>query len=221
MIQKLIFYCLLLPLFLMINSYGGGSDCHNKVVYETAIIGNQEWMVDNLNVGVLSNGDSIFEAKTDEEWQRYGDEGVPSWCYYQNDPENGATFGRLYNWYAVSRPVGICPDGWRVPSDEDWRELADYLGGPEVAGGKLKDTDSWGYPNFGATNETGFSALPGNLRYKNGHFYRYTNRLGFWWSSSEGVANTAWGYYLVFGDSVLNRGYYYKQSGFSVRCVRD
>ena len=184
-------------------------------------IGNQEWMTLNLDVSIFMNGDSIPEAKTGEQWERLGEKGRPAWCYYQNDPDNGDKYGRLYNWYAVNDHRGLCPEGWRVPASEDWEELIENLDGRAVAGGKLKDTGTWSYPNTGATNETGFTALPGNLRYPEGTFWRYSRRVGYWWTTTEDLADTAWGYYLLFGDEGVGRGYYNKQSGFSVRCIKD
>jgi uncharacterized protein (TIGR02145 family) len=222
-----LFLCLLIT----VPSFCGEIEDQDGNIYKTVKIGNQEWIAGNLNVSTFRNGYAIPEAKTDEEWISLGNQGKPAWCYYQNNPENGKKFGKLYNWHAVNDPGGLCPAGWHVPTDDDWAELVGFLGGRDLAGGKLKDTTFWLNPNTGATNETGFSALPGNFRYpvaipeglrrNNGSFWRYQSRRGLWWSSTEEVTNTAWGYYLLFGDSSIGRSYYEKKSGFSVRCVRD
>jgi uncharacterized protein (TIGR02145 family) len=117
---------------------------------------------------------------------------------------------------------GVCPTGWHLPSDAEWTELTDYLGGESVAGGKLKETGTthWASPNFGATNETGFTALPGGNRNKDGTFSNIGN-YGYWWSATEGSAASAWYRYVGFDYSDVSRFYYYKEVGFSVRCLRD
>jgi len=101
-------------------------------------IGTQVWMTKNLDVSVFRNGDTIPEAKTNIEWIKAGDNQQPAWCYYDNDPANGAKYGKLYNWYAVNDSRGLAPTGWHVPSDAEWTQLKDFLGGIEVAGTKMK-----------------------------------------------------------------------------------
>jgi uncharacterized protein (TIGR02145 family) len=191
-------------------------------------IGNQVWMTKNLNVDKFRNGDPIPEAKTDEEWKKAGENKQPAWCYYDNDPANGAKYGKLYNWYAVNDPRGLAPEGWKIPSHDDWGLLIDYLGGSKVAGKKLKSTSGW-YQNGNGTNEGGFSGLPGGVRSEEGIFLieegiTSIGALGFWWSSTtdEGdFANSAWKRNVFFwGDKVegfINN----KGSGFSVRCIKD
>jgi hypothetical protein len=98
-------------------------------------------MAENLNVSTFRNGDPIPEAKTDEEWKKAGKEGKPAWCYYENDPKNGAKYGKLYNWYAVNDPRGLAPAGWHVPSDAEWTTLGDQLG--DEASNKMKSTSGW------------------------------------------------------------------------------
>jgi len=117
---------------------------------------------------------------------------------------------------------GVCPAGWHLPSDAEWTELTDYLGGTTGAGGKLKETGTthWNSPNTGATNETGFTALPGGYRYDFGTFY-YIGFYGYWWSASEFNATSAWYRGMGYSNSNVGRDYYYKELGFSVRCLRD
>jgi uncharacterized protein (TIGR02145 family) len=110
---------------------------------ESIKIGSQTWMKKNLDTDRFANGEVIAEAKTDEEWDSVGNYQEPAWCYYDNDPANGAKYGRLYNWFAVADPRGLCPAGWHVPSDEEWTKLEDYLGGRNVAGNKLKSIQFW------------------------------------------------------------------------------
>ena len=188
--------------------------------YKTVEIGSQEWIAENLNVSHFRNGDPIPEAKTDEEWERAGEEARPACCYYENNAGNGKTYGKLYNWFAVNDPRGLTPEGWHVPSDDEWTKLTDYLGGD--AGGKLKEKGAthWESPNTGATNETGFTALPGGSRDYNGSFSSI-GYYGRWWSATEGSATSAWGRSMSFYFSGVYRFYDYKEVGFSVRCVRD
>jgi uncharacterized protein (TIGR02145 family) len=196
--------------------------CGNNQKFKTVTIGDQVWMAENLNVDKFRNGDPIPHAQTAEEWQQAGENGQPAWCYYDNDPANGKIYGKLYNWYAVSDWRGLAPEGWRIPSDEDWEKLIKLLGGEEAAGGKLKATDTtyWQSPNTCATNETGFAALPGGYRHASGSFKGIGN-YGTFWSSTEASSLNAW--YRVLYDDYANvyRNDFSKGSGFSVRCLRD
>ena len=106
-------------------------------------IGTQTWTTENLNVSTFRNGDPISEAKTNEEWDEAGKNKQPAWCYYENDPKNGAKYGKLYNWYAVNDPRGLAPAGWHVPSDAEWTILSDFLGGGMTAGKKMKSLSGW------------------------------------------------------------------------------
>ncbi|NCC74284.1 MAG: hypothetical protein EOM06_12940 [Sphingobacteriia bacterium] len=197
--------------------------CGNNQKFKTVTIGDQVWMVENLNVDKFRNGDPIPHAQTEEEWQQAGENGQPAWCYYDNDPANGKIYGKLYNWYAVNDWRGLAPEGWRGPSDEDWEKLIKLLGGEEVAGGKLKATDTtyWKSPNVGATNETGFKALPGGGRGSGGSF-SHLGYYGGWWSSSESSGSNAWYRLLSYDRGGSGRSnYYYKTYGRSVRCLKD
>lgn len=186
-------------------------------------IGKQVWMTQNLNVDKFRNGDPIPEAKTDEEWIKAGENGEPAWCYYKNNPDNGDRYGKLYNWYAVNDPRGLAPEGWKIPSDEEWSRLTDFLGGESVAGKKMKSTDFWA-DNDGesgnGTNESGFSGLPGGVRDVDGAFTSI-GEFGYWWSSTEGSTVDAWYRYLSYNDGIVYRYDAYKNYGLSVRCLRD
>lgn len=96
--------------------------------FNEVAINNQVWMTENLNVDKFRNGDPILHAVTDEEWKKAGENGEPAWCYYDNDPVNGEKYGKLYNWYAVNDPRRLAPEGWKIPSDEDWTTLTDLFG---------------------------------------------------------------------------------------------
>ena len=157
---------------------------------QTVTIGSQVWMSKNLDVAKFRNGDPIPEAKTDEEWEKAGRNEQPAWCYYKNDPANGAKYGKLYNWYAVNDSRGLAPVGYHIPSDAEWTILTDYLGGENVAGTKMKTKSGW-VKNGNGTNSSGFSGLPGGNRNNNGTFNNIGNN-GNWWSSSENNTNYAW-----------------------------
>ena len=201
---------------MMLSSCGG-------VASKEVTIGKQVWMTQNLNVDKFRNGDPIPEAKTDEEWSKAGENGEPAWCYYNNNPDNGDRYGKLYNWYAVNDPRGLAPEGWKIPSDEEWSRLADFLGGESVAGTKMKSTDFWadyGGKSGNGTNESGFSGLPGGLRVSLGAFVDI-GEYGLWWSSTEDDASSAWDRDLLYNDGSVFRSSYNKKDGFSVRCLRD
>ena len=192
---------------------------NRKTNESTVKIGNQEWMTNNLNVATFKNGDAIPEAQTSEAWIKAGEEVKPAWCYYDNDPENGNKYGRLYNWYAVTDPRGLAPSGWHIPSDAEWTTLSDNLGGEDEAGHKMKSQAGWDHGGNGS-NASGFSGLPGGARYYNGTFFNI-GYYGGWWSSTEKDTNDAWNRYLVYYTGVVYRNYDYKADGFSVRCLRD
>jgi uncharacterized protein (TIGR02145 family) len=194
----------------------------SSVSYESVKIGNQVWMKQNLDVSHFRNGDPIPEAKTDEEWEKSGKKGKPAWCYYDNDPEKGKVYGKLYNWYAVNDPRGLAPKGWHVPDEEEWDKLISYLGGMSEAGGKMKTAGItyWKYPNFNASNSSGFSGLPGGFRYTKGNFNN-VGSTGYWWSSTEYSSMDAGIRCLDNLITYAIRNYSNKEGGKSVRCVRD
>jgi uncharacterized protein (TIGR02145 family) len=194
-----------------------------SVYAQTITIGTQVWMTQNLNVDKFRNGDPIPQAKTEGEWKSYGEAGEAAWCYYDNDPKNGEKYGKQYNWFAVSDPRGLAPQGWHIPSDDEWKVLTDYLGGKEKAGAKMKGKSGWRNDGNG-TNSSGFSGLPGGYRGYDGKFVDI-GYYGYWWSSTEdgtedGTYN-AWFRYLSYNRGNVGRHINDKGVGFSVRCVRD
>ena len=110
---------------------------------KSVTVGSQIWSTENLNVAKFRNGDAIPEAKTDEEWQQASANEYPAWCYYNNNKKNAKKYGKLYNWYAVNDPRGLAPEGWHIPSNDDWEGLIYFLGGYEMAGLKIKSTKGW------------------------------------------------------------------------------
>lgn len=135
-------------------------------VYLTIKIGDQLWMAENLKVSRYRNGDNIPNVPDTSEWVNLT---TGAWVYYNNDSSNDETYGKLYNWYAVDDNRGLCPTGWHVPSEEEWTTLTIFLIGRNV-GGTMKSTTGWNSPNTGATNESGFSGLPGGNRNSDGDF---------------------------------------------------
>ena len=177
-------------------------------------------MVENLKVTRYRNGEPIPNITDNKAWTKLKKGAI---CDYDNKPSNSETYGKLYNWYAVSDNRNIAPAGWHVPTDAEWTILTDYLGGEKVAGGKLKETGTthWTNPNTAATNESGFSALPGGDRgIINGTFY-YLGSFGYWWSSTEISLKHAWYRGMSYNYGNVFRSSTNEQDGFSVRCVRD
>jgi uncharacterized protein (TIGR02145 family) len=186
---------------------------------EVVTIGTQVWMTKNLDVDHFRNGDPIPHAKTAEEWKRAGENGQPAWCYYDNDPANGAKYGKLYNWYAVRDKRGLAPKGFHVPSDAEWTLLTDYLGGAEVAGEKMKSKSGW---DGNGSNSSGFNGLPCSSRNFDGSYFDFSEGyVGLWWASTENDSGSEGLRILLYDDSDVSRGSTYKQDGLSVRCVRD
>lgn len=182
-------------------------------------IGNQEWLTTNLNVVTFRNGDTIAEAKTDKEWETAGIKGEPAWCYYLNNACFGDHYGKLYNFFAVDDPRQLAPDGWHVPSDEEWLRMERFL--KDNHGDKLKAESGW-FNGGNGTNESGFSALPAGMRYTDGEFLDFGNH-GFWWTSSSVVLTQAWLRYLTadYGDRIFRIKAPRRASGLSVRCIED
>jgi uncharacterized protein (TIGR02145 family) len=185
----------------------------------TVKIGNQEWMPENLNVTSFQNGDIIPEAKTNAEWEKARAGNQPVWCYYNSDPDNGKKYGKLYNWFAVVDARGLCPDGWHIPSDEEWNVLVEYLGSDD-AGTDITGLTGWNY-NGNGKNAGGFNALPGGYRYYGDGTFNNVGDYGYWWSSTENQANNAWYRVVTCFDGPIGRYAGNKRTGFSVRCIKN
>ena len=182
-------------------------------------IGNQVWMLENLDVEYFRNGDSIPQAKTAEEWENAGKNNEPAWCYYDNEESNGTKYGKLYNWYAVNDPRGLAPEGFHIPTNAELTELTDNLGRENVAGIKMKSSNGW-YESGNGNNSSGFSAMPGGFRYINGSFSDIA-KVGNWWSSSEADSNNAVSRFLNYYNADVFNYNSDKKNGFSVRCLKD
>ncbi len=192
--------------------------------YQSIVINGKQWMKENLNVSKYRNGDDIPEVTDMAEWDALT---TGAWCYYENVTENGTTYGKLYNWYAINDPRGLAPAGWHIPSDAEWTSLTNFLGGTSAAGIKMRDLgDTWSTSAVLATNQAGFSALPGGYGYLT---YSYDpvdepfNSMGdvaFWWSTTASNPSTAYSLNVNLNNSVT-RGSVLKKTALSVRCVRN
>ena len=182
---------------------------------QQATIGSQIWMSRNLNVNRYRNGDTISEVQNDSSWANLT---TGAWIYYNNDNVNSGIYGKLYNWFAVNDNRGLCPVGWHVPSDIDWTDLNNYLGGNSIAGYKMKSLNGWESGGNG-DNSSGFNALPGGLRFKEGFFYNIGS-YGIWWSSTKDGDSVR--YRFISNESnYLNSDKVDRENGLSVRCVKD
>lgn len=192
-------------------------------VYSTVVIDGVEWMAENLRTTRYANSDSIEHITANSEWETT----TGAYSYFDNDEGYAEPYGALYNWYAVNDERGLCPAGWRVPTDEEWTDLTDYLGGLAVSGGKLKATGNlddgdglWSPPNTGATNESGFTALPAGMRARLGWFW-YLNDIASFWTATERNEEKAWGRRLTNLSQATIRTDYLKPIGYSIRCIKD
>ena len=187
--------------------------------YSTIVIGTQTWMAENLKTTKYSDGTAIPIVTDGGAWAALN---TPGYCWNNNDEATyKATYGALYNWYAVNTGK-LCPTGWHVSTNAEWTTLTTYLGGEAVAGAKLKEsgTAHWTSPNTGATNETGFTAFQAPSRDSGGGFHDIGG-YGYWWTATQADLLNAWFRYLYNNDIAVAGGDLSKVFGFSVRCVRD
>ena len=192
--------------------------------YPSVIINAKRWMQGNLNVSKYRNGDAIPEVTDMTEWDALT---TGAWCYFENNTENEIVYGKLYNWYAINDPRGLAPTGWHIPTDTEWTALTTFLGGTNAAGIKMRDLgDLWSASAVLATNQAGFSAIPGGYGYLT---YTYTpadqpfNSIGdvaFWWSATAANTNAAYSLNVNLNNSVT-RGSVLKKTALSVRCVKN
>ena len=200
-------------------------------VYQTVKIGNQWWMAENLKETQYRNDDAILEVTDSETWAVLS---AGARCAYNNSESTANTYGYLYNWYAVDDSRNIAPEGWHVPTDEEWKQLEMYLcmsqSVADMSGwrgtdesGKMKESgiEHWNSPNTGATNESGFTALPGGYHYPTVYF-NWMGTDAYFWSSTEYInVGNAWYRRLHYTHQNICRDQGLKQGGFSVRCVKD
>lgn len=205
--------------FVMEFPNGNFTDPRDGQVYSVVLIGDQVWMSQDLRATKYNDGTDIPNITDNSDWINLTS---GAYCWYANADNNKNLYGGLYNWYAVHTGK-LSPIGWRVPSDADWRILIEYLGGEDVAGGKLKEAGyiHWYAPNTGATNESGFTALPSGVRAGDFGWFVCVGEFAIYWStegisSSLGIDRVLWN-----RDYNFRIGYDLKVSGYSVRCIKD
>jgi uncharacterized protein (TIGR02145 family) len=193
-------------------------------VYSTVQIGTQCWMAENLKTEHYRDGSPIPTGLSDGAWSAAT---TPAFAAYENSAANKAVYGLIYNWYAANAPAGLCPAGWHVPSDDEWTQLTDFLGGTTTAAGQMKTTGTltagtglWARPNNGASNSSGFSGLPAGYRGKLGAFTNLSFVSG-WWSSTGTPESKARSRAVTYKRTNTLRPNFGRAYGFSVRCLQD
>jgi uncharacterized protein (TIGR02145 family) len=186
-------------------------DTRDNIIYKWVKIGDQVWMAENLKTTHFGNGDSITKVSDDNQW------GI-----YLNEYSNAITYGFLYNWFAVADSRKICPTGFHIPDFTEWQKVIDFLGGKNRAGGKMKDTGltNWTSPNAMATNESGFTAIPGGFRNEFGR-YVLINNFALFWSGPEPNKSKVWQWDLYYNLGYILKYKASKLEGCSVRCVKN
>ncbi len=193
-------------------------------VYPIVALADQCWMGENLKTRLYSNGDSIPFNPASEDWRMLNSGAASSYMF---NNEHNSTYGLLYNWYAAVDSRGLCPEGWHLPLNREWKSLIVYLGASDIAGGSLKSTGTlgagtglWQAPNTSASNSSQFSAVPAGFRSDNGTFYN----IGYsssWWTASDYNAVGAWNREVDYYGARIYRLGSYKRTGYSIRCVQD
>lgn len=198
-------------------TYGTVSDIDGNI-YATIKIGSQIWMAENLTTSKYNDGTEIPNVKPYEYWTNLTS---GAWCYYSPKENQNAIYGKLYNWYAVSNGK-LCPVGWHVPTEADWKELINYLGGDDVAGLKLKSSKLWFYSSTPGTNISGFSAIPGGERINTDLSFFNLGQVGKYWSSNNEMNNTfGVSRRMHNGSYKVQRSEESKTRGLSCRCIKD
>ncbi len=196
---------------------------------KSIVIGEQTWSAENINISYFQNGDSIPEAKTEDDWIRAAQDNKPVWSYYNFDKRYEKQYGKLYNWYAITDPRGFAPKGWRVPTLNDWNILFEYCGGVKLAANKLKVSGNkeWQKTNSEISNQYNFSALPGGF-YETVEMNGFWSigRAGMWWTSdvSSGNNRNAMACLMSSAEEYLSEVIIYEKDkgfGLSVRIVSD
>lgn len=186
-------------------------------VYKTVRIGTQLWITENLRTTRYNDSTAINTGLSDADWRITT---TGAFAIYDGSSTNNDTYGKLYNWYAASSGK-LAPKGWHIPSRAEWETLVENLGGTSVAGGKLKSTSSlWMAPNTGATNSSGFSALPSGWKSNSGG-YSLIGESAYWWASTP--RNTTQGDYLRVDNNLVGSAVNgaTNQFGYAVRCLKD
>ncbi|MGP8214281.1 MAG: fibrobacter succinogenes major paralogous domain-containing protein [Bacteroidia bacterium] len=177
-------------------------------------IGNQLWTARNLDVSTFRNGDRIPEIENQKKFLEAGRDGKPAWCNYNGSSLSRSKYGKLYNWYAIHDKRGLAPQGWHIPTDDEWTTLTGYLGGNKIAGKKMKSNNGWD-----GDNSSSFNALPAGCSFM-GAFTGLGSNARFWSATDcgEGYARIR---YLNAGTEQVNQLNGCESDGFSVRCIHD
>lgn len=205
----------------IIYVYGEAVDIENNK-YQTVDINGKVWFTENLSSKFFRNGDTIIEAKTNDEWEMALNNGIPAWCYCKSDSILSETYGIIYNYHAINDNRGLAPHGWHISTSSEWQLLINNHSGEWSAGYHLKSTTGW-MNNGNGSNSTMFNALPGGYRISTGSFMEGTGERGWWWTSTP--IDDISGNYAVLLPSINNLvnivDNYGKGYGFYVRCVQD
>jgi len=185
--------------------------------YLITTIGTQVWMAENLKTTKFNDGTTIPLVTDKIAWTALK---TPGYCWFGNEVESKEVYGALYNWYATNTKK-LCPKGWHVPADSEWTILMTFLGDPNTIGNKLREEGNAHWENSLGTNDFGFTALPGGLRQNTGVFPIFGHSYAVWWTATEYNVIQAWNRGLHFSSSKAFKGFDFKASGFSVRCIRD
>jgi uncharacterized protein (TIGR02145 family) len=188
-------------------------------VYITTQIGKQTWMAENLKTTRFNDGTAIPFVPEDNVWKTLK---TPAYCWFNYDVNNKELYGALYNWYAVNSKK-LCPSGWHVPEDTEWTILVTFLGDPEVAGNKLKETGlkHWKNSITYSPDELGFTALPGGMRIYSGIFPDFADSYAIWWTATGISSTEAWSRGLQDITTRVWKGPNDKRNGYSIRCIKD
>ena len=189
--------------------------------YKTTIIGSQEWMAENLKVTKFNDGTTIKNITESLEWVTTN---LPAWCVYDNDLKNNSKYGKLYNWFVISESMkNICPSGWHIPSIDEWEILMEFLGGENVAAGKMKEVGitNWASPNVNATNSSLFTALPAGVRSENDGRFHSISYDSNWWSSTLASESNVLTRDVDHDDSSSEETSEDIKTGLSIRCIKN
>jgi uncharacterized protein (TIGR02145 family) len=190
--------------------------CNNsyEIEFKHITINGKSWMAENLNIGHFSNGDVIYEVKSNEEWEKAGELKRPAWAYYDNKEANGKKYGKLYNWYAINDSRGLAPEGWHIPSIDEWKDLFDFLGDGAVY--QVKKKSAW-KKNGKGHNSSGLSVIPGGSRFIDGSFRNFGEITEFWAKTEKDSLNA---YNVTIHENIFIVSNF-KNNGFYVRCVKN
>ena len=177
-------------------------------------------MAQNLYSTHYQNNDPIDFILSVNEW---GELVTGAYCYFDSDPISLEQYGNLYNWHAVNDDRGVCPENWHIPTYDEWQQLIQNLGGVAIAGGKLKEegTSHWYPPNLEASNESGFTGLPGGYRFLGNNEFYWLGIEGYFWSSTLNSTNYAWAMQLYYHSATAFMIGDHVNQGFSIRCIQD